>query len=283
MREGMKKLQVAELERLTPDSSGMSVVEHLHRYALAAELCGGKDVLDIASGEGYGSNLLAQAAKTVTGVDISTEAIEQSKTKYVRPNLRFLQGAADAIPMDSGSIDVAVSFETLEHHDKHEEMLSEIKRILRPNGLLLISTPDKRFYSDIPKYKNEFHVKELYTDDFKALIGKFFSRHRLLFQISSYGTLVVPERDGRSFLYYRGDFQSCKSMQTLSEPEYNIAVASDGELPDIAVSFYEGNLTVRHYDRLLKSQEEVIDDLKNSMSYRLGRLLTLPLRSLLGR
>ncbi len=146
--ESMKQSKVSELERLSPDTFSMSSVEHLHRYALAADICGGKDVLDIASGEGYGSNLLAQAAKTVIGVDISTEAIDQAKAKYVRPNLRFLRGAADAIPLDSSSIDVVVSFETLEHHDKHEEMLSEIKRILRPNGLLIISTPDKRFYSD---------------------------------------------------------------------------------------------------------------------------------------
>jgi ubiquinone/menaquinone biosynthesis C-methylase UbiE len=279
----MEKVQVPELERLSPDTFSMSSVEHLHRYALAADICGGKDVLDIASGEGYGSNLLAQAAKTVTGVDISAETIDQAKAKYVRPNLRFLQGAADAIPLDNSSIDIVVSFETLEHHDKHEEMLAEIKRILRPGGLLIISTPDKRFYSEIPQYKNEFHVKELYTDEFKALISKFFSRHRLLFQISSYGTLLVPEHDARSFLYYRGDFQSCKSMQSLSEHEYNIAVASDGELPELGTSFFEGSLTLRHYERLLKSQKEIIDDLKNSTSYRLGRWLTWPLRSLLGR
>ena len=279
----MKKVQVPELERLSPGTVSMSSVEHLHRYALAAEICGGKDVLDIASGEGYGSNLLAQTAKTVAGVDISAEAIDQAKAKYIRPNLRFFQGAADAIPLGDSSIDVVVSFETLEHHDKHEEMLAEIKRILRPNGLLVISTPDKRFYSDIPQYKNEFHVKELYTDEFRALLSKFFSRHRLQFQISSYGTLVVPEGGARSFLYHRGDFQSCTSVESLAEHEYNIAVASDGELPDLGASFFEGNLTVRNYEGLLKSQTEVIDDLKKSTSYRLGLLLTWPLRSLLGR
>ncbi len=72
-------------------------------------------------------------------------------------------------------------------------------------------------------------------------------------------------------------------MQSPSEHEYNIAVASDGELPDLGASFFEGNLTLRNYERLLKSQTQVIDDLKSSMSYRVGRLLTWPLRSLRGR
>jgi 2-polyprenyl-3-methyl-5-hydroxy-6-metoxy-1,4-benzoquinol methylase len=62
-----------------------------------------------------------------------------------------------------------VSFETLEHHDKHDEMFLEIKRILRPGGLLLMSTPEKLFYTDLPNVQNEFHVKELYLEEFRDL------------------------------------------------------------------------------------------------------------------
>src|SRR5438132_73020 len=68
------------------------VVEHLHRYALASMLCKNKSVLDVASGEGYGSNLLAMTAKSVVGVDISPEAVTHATAKYNRPNLRFLSG-----------------------------------------------------------------------------------------------------------------------------------------------------------------------------------------------
>jgi 2-polyprenyl-3-methyl-5-hydroxy-6-metoxy-1,4-benzoquinol methylase len=169
----MANAPAPQLERLTTDLFTMSSVEHLHRYAIAADLCRGKDALDIASGEGYGSNLLAKVAKSVVGVDISSEVIKQASVKYARANLTFRDGAADAIPLGDSSVDVVVSFETLEHHDKHEGMLAEIKRVLRPDGIMIISTPDKLFYSDVTGYRNAYHVKELYLDEFKALIERF--------------------------------------------------------------------------------------------------------------
>ncbi len=290
----MPNKQVAELERLTTEAFTMSSVEHLHRYAIAADICRGKDALDIASGEGYGSNLLAKTARSVVGVDISSEAIEHANAKYARANLTFRQGAADAIPLDDSSIDVVVSFETLEHHDKHEDMLAEIKRILRPNGHMIISTPDRLFYSDLTGYSNVYHVKELYLDEFRALIQRFFANYRLLFQGMSYGTFVVSERDWGPFSYYRGDYHSCELVRYLPKHDYNIAIASDGDLPEIGVSFFDGNQALRDYKRQmedtlewesipnlqnrLRAQEEVIHDLEQSISYRLGRLLTWPFR-----
>jgi 2-polyprenyl-3-methyl-5-hydroxy-6-metoxy-1,4-benzoquinol methylase len=294
---GMKKAPVPELERLSTDTYTASSVEHLHRYAMAADLCRGKDVLDIASGEGYGSNLLANLSNSVTGVDISTDVIEHASAKYVRPNLRFLQGSADAIPLPTGSVDAVVSFETLEHHDKHEEMLREIKRVLRGNGMMIISTPDKLSYSDIPQYKNEYHVKELYLDEFTALVQRFFKRHRLLFQGLLYGTFITPERDWTGFAYYRGDFEACEAVQYVSRHDYNIAIASDGELPEIGVSFFDGNQVLRDFKRLvaeerrhasnleyrLHSLEKVLRDVEHSLAYRLGRSLSWPVRLLRSR
>jgi O-antigen biosynthesis protein len=273
---------IPELERLMTDTFTMVSVQHLHRYAMAAEICVAKDVLDIASGEGYGSNLLARTAKSVTGVDIASEAISHAKAKYALQNLSFVEGAVDSVPLGTSSIDVVVSFETLEHHDKHEAMLAEIKRVLRPSGLLIISTPDKRLYSEIPQYQNEYHVKELYTDEFKALIGRYFGRQRFLAQGLAFGTLVAPECDWGPFSCYSGDFQSCKHADQLVDAEYNLAIASDGELPDIGVSYFDAKQTLRNYERLLRSQEQVIGDLKDSFSFRLGRSLTWPIRRLFG-
>jgi SAM-dependent methyltransferase len=220
--------------------------------------------------------------------------VEQANANSARANLTFRQGAADAIPLDDSSVDVVVSFETLEHHDKHEKMVAETKRILRRNGLLIISTPDKLFYSDIPRYKNEFHVKELYLDEFKALIQRYFSNYRLLFQGLTQGTLIASEREWGSFSYYRGDYHSCEPVQYLPKHDYNIAIASDGDLPEIGVSFFDGNQALRDYRRQmedtweweripnleirLRAQEKVIHDLEQSISYRLGRLLTWPFR-----
>lgn len=169
-------------ERLETFIKSRDAIEHLHRYSLALEYIKGKVVVDIASGEGYGSNLMSKVANHVYGVDIDNAAIENAKNKYIKNNLEFLNGSADNIPIASNSVDVVVSFETIEHHDKHDEMMLEIKRILKEDGLLIMSSPDKKFYSDTRNYKNEFHVKELYKDEFNNLIAKYFNNHQLLNQ-----------------------------------------------------------------------------------------------------
>ena len=97
-------------ERLTPEIMSATVmVEHLHRYAFAAGYCKGKDVLDIASGEGYGSHILSKVAKQVTGVDIDEASVAYAQNKYIASNLLFRTGRADKIPLDDKSLDVVVS------------------------------------------------------------------------------------------------------------------------------------------------------------------------------
>ncbi len=161
-------------ERYIPEVQGEIELEHTHRYLLAKKISENKRVLDIASGEGYGSALLAEVATSVIGVDISAEAIDHASKKYTSKNLRFILGSCTNIPLDDNSIDVVVSFETIEHHDKHHEMMREIKRVLTPNGILFISSPDKLEYSDKFNYKNPFHIKELYRNEFEDLLKKYF-------------------------------------------------------------------------------------------------------------
>src|SRR5687768_2473380 len=119
-------------ERYVPEIRGDIALEHLHRYLLAKQLVAGKTVLDIASGEGYGSSILAESAFKVAGVDISREAVSHAQAKYRAENLEFLLGSCSVIPLSDASVDVVVSFETIEHHDEHELMIKEIKRVLRP-------------------------------------------------------------------------------------------------------------------------------------------------------
>jgi ubiquinone/menaquinone biosynthesis C-methylase UbiE len=138
-------------ERLETFIHNENAIEHLHRYALASTYVKDKIVLDIASGEGYGSNLLSVHAAKVTGVDIDAASVKRAMDVYKKNNLQFKEGSADAIPLADSSVDVIVSFETLEHHDKHEEMFSEIRRVLKQDGLLIMSTPEKRFYNDEKK------------------------------------------------------------------------------------------------------------------------------------
>ena len=154
-------------ERYVPTEAGEIRHEHLHRYAWCARLAKGKDVLDIACGEGYGSAMLAARAKSVVGVDIDDATIEHARGVYRGiVGLQFQRGDAAEIPLADSSIDLVVSFETIEHHDRHREMIAEIRRVLRPGGLLVLSSPNRDVYSQLSGQHNEFHVKEL---DFREL------------------------------------------------------------------------------------------------------------------
>ena len=131
-------------ERYVPTEAGEIRHEHLHRYAWCARLVEGKDVLDIACGEGYGSAMLARRARSVRGVDIAGDAVAHANATYQGIHgLEFMRGNAAEIPLADNSVDVVVSFETIEHHDRHQEMLSEIRRVLRSDGLLVISSPNR--------------------------------------------------------------------------------------------------------------------------------------------
>jgi O-antigen biosynthesis protein len=160
-------------------SSAQISYEHRHRYLFASEFVRNKNVLDVASGEGYGTSLLAQTAEKVIGVDISQDAILWSGKTYPAKNLSFIEGSCTKIPIEGEFVfDVVVSFETIEHINAGDQILflKEIKRLLKPDGILIISTPNKKIYSDKDNYKNEFHLKEFYRDEFGKFLKKYFSK-----------------------------------------------------------------------------------------------------------
>ena len=228
-------------ERFVPEVHGEIELEHLHRYYLAKEIVQGKIVLDIASGEGYGSHMLSQAASKVFGVDISQEAVDYARTKYQRKtnNLEFLVGSCSAIPLLENSVDVIVSFETIEHHDQHEGMMREIKRVLKPDGCLLISSPDKLEYSDKPAFKNEHHVKELYRDEFEALIKKNFNHYHILGQRMTYGSAIVAENLTSIVNTYQYAEHVEGPFNGIKNAVYLIAIASDDLIPHISSGLLE--------------------------------------------
>jgi 2-polyprenyl-3-methyl-5-hydroxy-6-metoxy-1,4-benzoquinol methylase len=171
-------------ERYTPECVREIRYEHLHRYAFARQLARGRRVLDAACGEGYGSALLADAAASVLGLDIADEAVAHARRRYgSRAGLRF--EVADVTALDhlpAASVDLICSFETLEHVEAQERMLDGFARLLAPGGVLLVSTPDKRVYSDLAGFRNEYHVRELYRDEFAAMLAARFPACRLFGQ-----------------------------------------------------------------------------------------------------
>lgn len=170
-------------ERYTPESVREIAYEHWHRYGFALQLATGRRVLDAACGEGYGSALLVQVSGHVIGVDLSAETIAHARSRYTAPNLRF--ECADVTGLDAfdgAPFDLIVSFETLEHVQQQQRMLDGFARLLAPDGLLLISTPDKRNYTDLSGQTNPHHVQELYREEFEALLRPRFAHVRLYAQ-----------------------------------------------------------------------------------------------------
>jgi GT2 family glycosyltransferase/ubiquinone/menaquinone biosynthesis C-methylase UbiE len=231
-------------ERYLPDIDGEIRQEHLHRYAMALAHVPGRRVLDIACGEGYGSALMARAAEQVIGVDISEAVIAHAREAYAHiPRLQFLAGSAAQLPLADASVDMVVSFETIEHHDQHEEMMLEFVRVLRPGGLLLLSSPNKAVYSDEAQFKNEFHVKELYFDELDALTRRHFRNVTYLGQRFVTGSTILPLADETDA---RADHQIeswtddgvdvTARLPRLQSPMYFVLLATNGERPAIGKS-----------------------------------------------
>jgi SAM-dependent methyltransferase len=167
-------------ERFTPECVREIWYEHWHRYVFARSLAQNKRVLDAACGEGYGSALLADVAASVVGADISDEAIAHARSRYSdRSNLRFQRVDATQLDAAPDSFDLIVSFETLEHVAAQQELVAGFARALSDDGVLVISSPDKKTYSDDRGFSNEFHVRELYRDEFLDLLRPHFPHVRL--------------------------------------------------------------------------------------------------------
>lgn len=217
-------------ERYLPQMNGIIQLEHLSRYYFVVNQFDLKNkiVVDLASGEGYGSNILADFAQEVKGVDISNEAVVHATQNYIKKNLEFKQGEASKIPLPDNFADIFVSFETIEHHDKHEEMMREIKRVLKPDGILVMSSPDKFYYSDEQGFHNEFHIKELYYEEFKSLLNRYFKFNTFFLQQNFSGSIITVD-----------DYNCENEIATVSDkngnvqilqPKYNIAIGSDNQI-----------------------------------------------------
>ena len=170
-------------ERYVPGMGGAQMAyEHLHRYLFAMRWARDRSVLDVASGAGYGAGLLAHAASVVFALELEGTSIVHARSVSAAPNLFFIQGDASAIPAAARSFGLVVALEILEHVAKQEELVGELARVVRSDGIVLISTPNRASYSDARNYSNPFHLHEFYRDDFLALLKRHFDFVELLHQ-----------------------------------------------------------------------------------------------------
>ena len=230
--------------RFTPSDTGQVRYEHLHRYTLARSFAAGQVVLDLASGEGYGSAMLADVARAVVGVDISPVAVAHATSTYsAHRNLKFVTGSCVAVPLANGLCDMVVSFETLEHHTQHDQMMREIKRVLKPHGVLFLSTPNRPIFDQQFAIPKELHPQELDYTELKNLLQRHFRCVRFLGQRVFASSYVVPLQASAdpvpvSYIWQNG--LAVESPPCVASPMYHLALRTDVEssLPSLPFSMF---------------------------------------------
>lgn len=227
-------------ERLTSALGGQTQIEHYHRYLFARSLCTGLDVLDVATGEGYGAAQLAQVARSVIGVDCDAATVASAMTNFSRANLSFIQADARALPLADASVDVVVSFETIEHFDRQAAFVAEIARVLRAGGRAIVSTPDRNISEASGMPPNEFHVRELSRAEFLSLLRDRFAHVEVLLQRSLIGSALMPETAtlAEPLIFDRDADTHFGSNQIVPRAPYFVAVASDRPLDPLPFSLF---------------------------------------------
>jgi ubiquinone/menaquinone biosynthesis C-methylase UbiE len=174
------RLATNTVERILPEDEPQGIVSiHLKRYQFAASYCQGKQILDAATGVGYGADYLAQVADSVIGIDIDPVAINYGKSKYHSNNLQLEVADVTQTMFADSQFDVICSFETIEHLVDIPVYLQEMVRLLKLTGVYIVSTPQVPNTNNSPD--NPYHYIEFCRSDFEALLKQYFG------QIEMYG------------------------------------------------------------------------------------------------
>jgi GT2 family glycosyltransferase/SAM-dependent methyltransferase len=219
-------------ERYIPKTmAGLTQAEHEARYLWAAPAVPGKEVLDAGCGVGYGSLLLARAgARRVVGIDASAEAVEDARFR-AGSGAEFVEGDIQDLPFAAYSFDVVVCFEAIEHVDDGERALAELKRVLRPDGVLIISSPNRGVYPP----GNPHHVHEYTAAELRAALSDRFHNVALHRQHPWVSTLITDDV-GLEVRDVETDTAAMLRKVAPLKPgreTYTLALASDADLPEL--------------------------------------------------
>lgn len=197
-------------ERMVPEGSdGETFWDHVYRYRFAARFVNDKRVVDVACGEGYGTHSLSLAgARSVIGFDISPEACKHAQLKY---GVDARCTDATVLPIPDSSVDLVVSFETIEHLSNPADFIRECARVLHPAGSLVISTPNRVVYSE-KGHHNRFHCSEMTRSEFECILSRHFRSIEMYsqqiktapwWQIRSFAASNSPWLNVRGFWRFR--------------------------------------------------------------------------------
>lgn len=205
------------------------VDDHLARYRLLAEHITGKTALDLGCGTGYGSSLLAgSGARAVLAFDISPDAIASAREQSLAVGPLFAVASADSIPLPDHSLDMVACIEVIEHVADADAVLREITRVIRSDGRMLLSTPNRLVASagrgPAQAPVNPFHVREYSAAELQRLLGRYFAKVTLLGQRFLPRPLIwFPLRLIRRFRRPDGLSPLISRLSVWQEPHYFLA------------------------------------------------------------
>ena len=267
-----------------PISSAEVAYDHFTRYRLAERYVEGKDTIDMGCGAGDGTHHLAGIARTVVGVDLSEDAVAYASTHHRAPNLRYDAGNVTDLPYEDESFEAAVSFKVLEHLEDPEELVLQAKRLLKSDGVFVVSTPNKQTYSIDRHRANPHHVSEMYPLEFRELLERTFEYVQMYWQGALAGSVITPDpkelpEDGRVTLE-SAQFSlpdpafGCGSPATL----HMVAVCTNGESPEPLDGPYlildRDRQIYEEYEDLLYYQQMYRDHLMNPQEvHQMNKLL----------
>ena len=243
--------------------------EHLARYRFAARFAEHARVLDAGCGSGYGSAEMASAS-AVVGIDISGDAVRHARREFRRPNTSFLQASCESLPFAEASFDLVTAFEVIEHLAGWRELLIESCRVLRPSGILLVSTPNKDWYTEsrAEAGPNPYHVHEFAYAEFAAALGEIFPHVQLWAQNHSETVSFLPSSETSGIL----DAPADTSPETA---HFFLAACSQSPIPGTSAFVWlpkSGNLLrerMQHISLLeseLKQKNKWLADTLDSLS-----------------
>jgi len=262
-------------ERFVPETMpGLIQAEHEGRYRWAAGAVEGREVLDAGCGVGYGAEMLAEAgASRIVGLDIAAEAVQDA---ILRTNsiAEFVVGDLERLPFTPCSFDVVVCFEVIEHVHRGELALDELRRVLRPGGVLIVSSPNRNVY--LPG--NPHHVHEYTPSELHAALTKRF-RHVTLYRQHQWIASLVTDDAG--LWSESSGVEIAASVRKVAgiapgQEVYTLAVAADGPLPVMrGAAVLTDTFDLRWWHDKVTALERELDALHGSLIWR----VTAPLRS----
>lgn len=232
--------------------------EHLVRYLFSQQFTAGKTVLDLGCGVGYGSSLTARIAAKVISVDVSFEAVTYARENFSSAKLHYLVTDATLLSLASNCIDVVLCFEVIEHLIRQESLLEEARRVLKPEGIVVVSTPNRVFYTEERRLANPYHTREFSFGEFRELLERYFPQVELVYQ-NHISSIFVGEA-GRPL-----NVNSCLEDDAVKMQETsNFFVAVCGKTAQ-PLPPYESLVYLNSTGNLLRDKEQRIERLEGKL------------------